>query len=397
MTRKRKSSAADGSWSEGPPVFPARPPAKFFRALAWLLISLFAVALAAAIFVRIPDSVTSRFILEPAGGADPIQSPRQAVVEEVRLRPGDRVRRGDLLFVLRADDVADWRTQLDTQQQNLRALHERSAKLDESHRSMLLIKDSEIAQAQREADFRKRHLATMRDLANRAESLGTSGTISAIDLINRRLALAESGKDLAVAEKSLVQSQLDRQRLGVERQRQQIEEDSAARGMEIEIAGLRRKLDTTKKDLLEIRAPYDAVCVRTTQQNPGSVVAAGAELCQLARSGVAVEARLLLPENGLSRLKPGQQVRYFFDAFPYQRYGVASGILNWISQAAVTGSDGTHFVARATIDHAEFKAGGERRPVTPGMQGEARIVVGRRALIEYAFEPLRELREDVRP
>jgi hypothetical protein len=31
-----------------------------------------------------------------------------------------------------------------------------------------------------------------------------------------------------------------------------------------------------------------------------------------------------------------------------------------------------------------------------GMRGEARIVVGRRTLIEYAFEPIRQLRENIR-
>ena len=31
-----------------------------------------------------------------------------------------------------------------------------------------------------------------------------------------------------------------------------------------------------------------------------------------------------------------------------------------------------------------------------GMRGEARIVVGSRALIEYAFEPVRQLRENMR-
>jgi hypothetical protein len=31
------------------------------------------------------------------------------------------------------------------------------------------------------------------------------------------------------------------------------------------------------------------------------------------------------------------------------------------------------------------------------MSGKARITVGRRPLIEYAFEPLRQVRENLRP
>jgi hypothetical protein len=35
-------------------------------------------------------------------------------------------------------------------------------------------------------------------------------------------------------------------------------------------------------------------------------------------------------------------------------------------------------------------------PLRAGMTGTARIQAGRRTLIEYAFEPLRQLRENVR-
>jgi hypothetical protein len=31
------------------------------------------------------------------------------------------------------------------------------------------------------------------------------------------------------------------------------------------------------------------------------------------------------------------------------------------------------------------------------MKGEARIVVGSRTLLEYAFQPIRQLRENMRP
>jgi hemolysin D len=86
-------------------------------------------------------------------------------------------------------------------------------------------------------------------------------------------------------------------------------------------------------------------------------------------------------------------VRFFFEAFPYQRYGAISGTLDWISPSAVTVTGGQHFVAIASID-----LNGNRRHLAlkPGMKGDARIRVGSRTLIEYAFEPLRQLREGVR-
>jgi len=86
-------------------------------------------------------------------------------------------------------------------------------------------------------------------------------------------------------------------------------------------------------------------------------------------------------------------VRFFFEAYPYQRYGALSGKLNWVSPSPVAGASGQYFVGLASLDEA---ANRHHLSLRPGMKGEARIRVGTRTLIEYAFEPIRQLREGVR-
>jgi hypothetical protein len=53
------------------------------------------------------------------------------------------------------------------------------------------------------------------------------------------------------------------------------------------------------------------------------------------------------------------------------------------------------FRAFADVDDTAVTVKGEPRPLRPGMGGRADVVVGRRALITYAFEPLRQLRESL--
>jgi hemolysin D len=108
-------------------------------------------------------------------------------------------------------------------------------------------------------------------------------------------------------------------------------------------------------------------------------------------------ARLVVRESGLARLAIGQDVRLFFDAFPYQRYGTVAGELKWISAAAVASERGRQFTAAASLDRTFIRVNDEERPLRVGMQGEARIAVGSHALIEHAFEPIRQLRENLRP
>ncbi len=102
-----------------------------------------------------------------------------------------------------------------------------------------------------------------------------------------------------------------------------------------------------------------------------------------------------MKEAALPRLKEGQRVRFFLDAYPYQRYGTVDAKLDWISPSAVTSVDGQRFVALASPDDKTISTRKNPLVLRVGMRGEAKIVVGKRTLIESVFEPLRHLRESV--
>jgi multidrug efflux pump subunit AcrA (membrane-fusion protein) len=104
---------------------------------------------------------------------------------------------------------------------------------------------------------------------------------------------------------------------------------------------------------------------------------------------------LIVQESGVPRLAVGQRARFFFDAFPYQRYGVVDAKLDWISPSIVASPDGPRFVALASLEDTRTKKRKEPLPLRVGMRGEARILVGKRTMIEMFFEPIRQLRESV--
>lgn len=113
---------------------------------------------------------------------------------------------------------------------------------------------------------------------------------------------------------------------------------------------------------------------------------------QAARPG-RLQAELRVPESGLAELKPGLGVKLLYDAFPYQRYGVRAGTVRWVGPAGVAAGNGGAFRALVDLADTTVRVRGEPRPLMAGMGGEARVVVGRRSLMSYAFEPVRELRE----
>ncbi len=367
------------------------PPPEVVVLMAWLLIALFLTGLVVSVTVRFPEAAHCRFILISERGTDPIQSRLTAVVHQVNVTEGQEVEEGETLFVLRSDEIRGWQTQLQSAQEDSRALQNRAKKLDELFMAQMAIKDQEMQQMAREVSFRAKHTATSKDFLARNEKLASERLISTVDLLHHQLLLDESEKDFQVAERSAQQVALQRQQLETDRTRQRLDEESDLQKLRLRITALQRQLENCQGELMLVRAPYRGVVVSMPLRNSGSVVVNGQELCQLARVEGCLSARLQLPEEALPHLVVGQPVKLFFNAFPYQRYGSQSGRLDWISPAPVSSAGGAKFIARASV---EPKAG---RQLRVGMEGEARIIVGRRTLIEYAFEPIRRLREQSRP
>ena len=378
-------------------MLPQDPPPWIIRSLAWMLLGAFIFAAIFAVIMRMPETVRAHFILVPATGADPVQSPRQAVISRVAVTEGQIVKKGEELFALRSDEIRGWDTQFRTFEAELRNREESVVKNDDAHKALLDIKAAEIDQAKSEVKFRENHMKTSRDLVTRMVKLAEQGGMSEFDLVRAKLELAESEKDYSVAQRTVQQANLDRQRMITERARLRGEELSEIEKLKMRVEALRSDLENTNKSMLTVRSPYDGVVISIDQRSVGGVVQQGQVLCQLSPHDAKPRARMLLMEAGLAKLAIGQKVRLFFEAYPYQRYGAVDGKLDWISPSAVASSDGSHFVAAASLNRTTIPArGGQGLPLRVGMKGDAHVVVGHRTLIEYAFEPIRQLRESMR-
>jgi multidrug resistance efflux pump len=378
-------------------MVPQEPPPWIIRSTAWLLLAAFLFALLVAIVMRLPETVYCQFVLIPATGADPIQSPRQAIISRVAVEEGQAVKLGEALFVLRSDEIRGWDTQFRTLTEDLRTKEESLTQSETAYAAQLEIKKAEIEQAKSEVKFRETHASTSRELVTRMEKLAKLGGESEIDLVKLKLDLAGSEKDLSVAQRTVQQVNLDRERMETEHARQRAEQQSEIEKLKMRIGALKTDLENTQQNLLTVRSPYEGVITSMDQRTVGSFVQQGQVLCQLARKDAKLRARMTLNEAGLPKLAIAQHVRYFFEAFPYQRYGAVTGKLDWISPSAVTTTDGSHFVGLGSLDRYEISPhAGQVLPLRVGMRGQAHIIVGGRTLIEYAFEPIRQLRESMK-
>ena len=386
-----------GSLDAESEMLPQDPPPWIVRWAAWILVGAFLFGLLIAIVMKLPETVHCPFVLVPATGADPIQSSHQGMLSRVSVVEGQIVKKGAELFVLRSDEIRSWDTQLRTLSEDLRTKEDGLSRGDTAYKAQLNIKLAEIEQAKSEVKFRENHAKTSRDLVQRMEKLSQSGGISEVELVKLRLDLAESEKDFSVAQRTVQQNNLDRERMEAEHMRVRDEEEAEKEKLKLRIAALKADLENAQQNLFTVRSPYDGAVISIDQGTVGSFVQQGQVLCQLAPENAKLHARMIVNEAGLPKLSVAQKVRYFFEAFPYQRYGAVNGKLDWISPSAVSSAEGPHFIALASLDRFTIPAGaGQSFPLRVGMKGEAHIIVGSRTLIEYAFEPVRQLRESMR-
>ena len=91
---------------------------------SWILLAAFLSALLIAIVMPLPETVRCSFVLIPATGADPIQSPVRAIISRVAVDEGQSVKAGEELFVLRSDEIRGLDTQFRTLTEDLRSKEE---------------------------------------------------------------------------------------------------------------------------------------------------------------------------------------------------------------------------------------------------------------------------------
>jgi membrane fusion protein, hemolysin D len=296
----------------------------------------------------------------------------------------------------------------------------------------LEIQRNELDITQKEIEFRKSQHALAQELAERLERHYRDGTISWLEYNNRRLEATRLAAELQQLDRALENGRLKLSQLQAEQDGWEIDQKLAVAELEQERREVRGTLDklrlaartrdaehreadrrlaeeaarariritTLRDDLaqsrgseLSVTAPCEGSVLRLAVKAPGAVVQEGDVLGELACSGDRLQAEVTVPPSGVGRIKPGQTVKLFYDAFPYQRYGIRYGTVRWVSPASVAVKDATVFRVMADIDADSVQVKGEARRLMAGMGGRADIVVGRRSLLSYAFEPIRQLRE----
>jgi len=354
-------------------------------------------------------------VLVPDLGVIRLVPPAQGRVLERHVQEGQSVRAGDLMFVLTLEGST---LSTDVQARVQRSLEERRRSLEDAARQQALLAEGEMLSLQRRLDEMKREqgqieaeaalhrqrLTLAQQALERLEALSRDQFISSAQVQTKKeevLGLQAQAQALQRQSAALAR---DRAALEGERRGLPVQLKSRQGAIERDLAALSR--EAAEQDAVRqivVRAPQDGT-VSSVLAEPGQSVSPASALASLIPAGAQLQAHLFAPSGAVGFVRPQQEVRLRFEAFPYQKFGHQNGHVLQVSRTPLaapelaglplSGPAGTEgpaepmFRITVAMDSPELHAFGTTQPLVAGMRMEADVLLERRRLIEWLFAPV---------
>jgi membrane fusion protein len=352
-------------------------------------------------------------ILAPIEGVAKILAQQSGIVEAVHVREGERVKKDAALFVLGDGRAGRSREDIGA------AVSSRVA--DRLH-AMLRQRDFAVTAMQMEqASFTKRRVGFERELEQIDAEMGSQAKRMAIAAQGvdraRRLegigflspAALDRERDAALDQESRLE-QLRRARLAMTRELASLQFDmeTARARANSQLAGVDLQRASLEQERIERDLQYHAAIVApaagvvaTVLVEPGQMVTPGTPLATIIPANSTLEGHLYSPSRSIGFVHAGQDVLLRYLAYPHQKFGLHKASVTSVSrnpmlpgELGFTPLDGSReplYRIKVSLEGQAIRAYGQLEPLQPGMQVEADILLDRRRLIEWIFEPLLSL------
>jgi membrane fusion protein len=328
-----------------------------------------------------------------------------AEIRQVHVRSGMQVAAGDPLVTVSLAQgrggIAGQLAELQRQDQELARQEMLASTLGTTEAETLAQQRSSltasIASLERQRAFSAGQIALAEAATRRAMRLAAEGAGSQRQVEESRAAtLARRAEVESIQERIITQretlraisGQIALRGIDASRTRSQVSAQRAA------LAEQRAALLRT--DRLTLTAPV-AGEVGDVAAQVGQRARPETSLVTIVPSGSRIEVWLYAPSRALGFVRPGQEVRLLFDAFPYQKYGAGSGTVTAVSRVpaepgsidAALGIEEPVFRIRVAIDRVAPRLTDAEERLRPGMTLGANLVLERRRLWEVLFNPVK--------
>jgi membrane fusion protein len=349
--------------------------------------------------------------LVPEAGLITASARVAGTITAIEVTEGATVHAGDALAtfsterssIALGDTAADISAQLHQQQVRLQIDIDGTQKVADVRARDLRMQDTalgrQLDQVDAQIGIERRQMTELSALLSRFEGLGNKGYVSAIEVQQRRSQKAAAEQQIQALTRQRVELQQQR-----ETTRNQLEElplttASTLNNLHRQWAQVNQSLAQNEADRASVlRAPADGV-VSAALVKRGQAVTPGQAVVSLVPLGSALEAQLWVPSQAIGFVRIGTSVVLRFNAFPYQKFGAQRGTVTAVSRSALTPSELATVLGQASAKEALYRVDvalpnqyinvyGHPELLKPGMSVEADLLVDKRRMIEWIFEPL---------
>ena len=405
------------------------------RRLTYILALLVAAVVAYISVAEVEQVATAQGVVRPDGRVKVVNHPEGGRVVAIHVREGDRVAEGQVLVeldpALMSDEVGKRRAEwIGAELQVVRLLAEAAGEVPRfpselaAERPDLAAAETALFAARGEALASRRAQADEVVRQRRQDVAALEGRLqqqaSGLEILRAQVAALRKLKDQgyfpelrfltvlrelndAEGQYAETQTQLEAARAALveaEARRASVDQDWQAQVQEELAAALARR-DQARSSLsqgdtalrnLAVIAPADGVVQELQVNNLGQAVAPNQEMMKIVPIGdtLVVEARVSNADIGSIEL--GQPARVKITAYNYIRYGVLEGAVAQISPDAVK-DERSGVLTFGVLVRTDRNYMGERPgqyPVTPGMTAEVDLVIGKRTILSYLTDRLRQ-------
>jgi HlyD family secretion protein len=407
--------------------------------------ALFVLLIVISALVEVDVVVAGTGRLVPESPAIVLQPLERSIIREINVKPGDQVKKGQVLATLDPTFSRADRTSLTAQQLSvvaqLRRLEFEAAgqplpvDMEQSDNRDMALQANLYKQRQAQyastlasydgeiANLRAGLRTTQDDRASLSEQLGvaqdverlreelyraqTGSRLQLLDARSTRLQVERNLQNtinkLSELNSSLSAKLAERQAFIDQWQRQLLEDLVKVRTEAVQIDEALTKA-VRVNDLVQLVAPHDGVILEVAKRSAGSVAREAEALITMVPSNVSMVAEIVIRSADVGYTKPGDPVEVKVDAFPFQRHGSVKGELQSVSQesfapngateqtdaerAPLPAGAGAVHRGRVELLSTELEKLPEGAHLTPGMTVRAEIRVGTRTILSYFLYPL---------
>jgi adhesin transport system membrane fusion protein len=388
----------------------------------------FALFILWAMLAQVDEVTSGQGKVIPSSKAQLIQAAEPATVEELLVRSGQRVVRGQLLA--RLDDTQST-SELGQIQAETQSLTERAARLqaEGTGGSAALGGDEANLTAMRRQALSSR-VSALRSSAEqrRREVAEANGTVSSLQ---SSLALAQKQVDMLepLAAKNIVpqtellsarrevvdiqgrigaaREQANRASAGVSEAMSQANEAQFSFRQEAlnERSQVRAKIAVNAQSMrgaqgrvgkMELRSPASGVINDLAVTTIGGFVQAGQKIMEVIPMGDKLLVETRVRPSDIAFIKVGDRALVKVTAYDFSVYGGLDGRVVQVSADSIYDEvdKEAYFNVIVETDRSYVESAGRRLPITPGMMTDTQIITGRKSILSYLLKPVMKARSE---